>query len=59
SFHAILKKEEVYHTPYTDYLAAKLAIFQCTEDWYNRKRIHSIIGYQIPQAMEDQVRRKA
>ncbi|CAI8826720.1 hypothetical protein EMIT0210MI2_12312 [Priestia megaterium] len=28
SFHATLKTEEVYHTYYTDYLAAKLAMFQ-------------------------------
>jgi hypothetical protein len=27
SFHVILKKEEVYHTQYTDYPAAKLAMF--------------------------------
>ncbi|UAT29134.1 IS3 family transposase [Bacillus badius] len=59
SFHAILKKEEVYHTQYTDYLAAKLAIFQFIEGWYNRKRIHSSIGYQTPQAIEDQIRRTA
>ena len=31
SFHAILKKEEVYHTQYTDYRAAKLAMFQFIE----------------------------
>ncbi|MCY9023221.1 hypothetical protein MOF32_09645 [Priestia megaterium] len=28
---AILKKGEVYHTPYTDYPAAKLAMFQFIE----------------------------
>ncbi|UPO90010.1 IS3 family transposase [Niallia sp. Man26] len=59
SFHAILKKEEVYHTQYTDYRAAKLAMFQFIEGWYNRNRIHSSIGYQTPQAMEDQIRRTA
>jgi transposase InsO family protein len=33
SFHAILKKEEVYHTQYTDYPATKLAMFQFIEGW--------------------------
>jgi putative transposase len=59
SFHAILKKEEVYHTQYTDYSAAKLAIFQFIEGWYNRNRIHSSLGYQTPQAIEDQMRKTA
>ncbi len=59
SFQAILKKEEVYHTQYTDYSAAKLAIFQFIEGWYNRNRIHCGIGYQTPQAVEDQARRSA
>lgn len=59
SFHAILKKEEVYHTQYTDYRAAKLTMFQFIEGWYNRNRIHSSIGYQTPQAMENQIRRTA
>ncbi|WP_108745578.1 IS3 family transposase [Priestia filamentosa] len=59
SFHAILKKEEVYHTQYTDYSAAKLAMFQFIEGWYNRNRIHSSLGYQTPQAIEDQMRKTA
>lgn len=60
SFHAILlKKEEVYHTQYTDYSAAKLAMFQFIEGWYNRNRIHRSLGYQTPQAIEDQIRKTA
>ena len=58
SFHAILKKEEVYHTQYTNYSAAKLAIFQFIEGWYNRNRIHSSLGYQTPQAIEDQMKKQ-
>ncbi|MDH2892367.1 integrase core domain-containing protein, partial [Bacillus cytotoxicus] len=42
SFHAILKKEEV-----------NLALFQYIEGFYNRKRIHSSIGYKTPQTIED------
>jgi transposase InsO family protein len=53
SFHAILKKEEVHHTRYPNYRAAKVAIFQFIEGWYNRKRIHSSIGYQTPQEFEE------
>jgi len=59
SFHAILKKEEVYHMQYPDYSAAKVAKFQFIEGWYNRNRIHSSLGCQNPQAIEDQMRKTA
>ena len=53
SFHASLKKEEVHLVKYFDYNAARLAIFEYIEAWYNRKRIHSSIGYITPQQCED------
>jgi len=53
SFHASLKKEEVYHVKYFDYDAARLGIFEYIEAWYNIKRIHSSIGYITPQRCED------
>ena len=53
SFHASLKKEEVYRVTYYDFNVAKLAIFQYIESWYNRRRIHSSIGYISPQKCED------
>lgn len=53
SFHASLKKEEVHLVHYFDYDAARLAIFEYIEAWYNRKRIHSSIGYLTPQKCED------
>ncbi|MDE3839051.1 IS3 family transposase [Bacillus methanolicus] len=59
SFHAILKKEEVHHVTYVDYASAKIALFQYIEGWYNRKRIHSSLGYKTPQAIEDQIRQIA
>jgi putative transposase len=59
SFHAILKKEEVYRTYYATYEQANLALFQYIEGWYNRKRIHSSIGYKTPQAMEEQAKKAA
>lgn len=42
SFHATLKKEEVYQTTYIDFEAARFALFQYIESWYNRKRIHGL-----------------
>lgn len=43
SFHAILKKEEVYRTQYTNYRTVKLAMFQFIEARYNRNSIDSIL----------------
>lgn len=59
SFHAILKKEEVHHVKYLDYTSAKLAMFQYIEGWYNLRRIHSQLGYQTPQEVEDRIRLSA
>ena len=56
SFHATLKKEEVYRTTYTDYESANLALFHYIESWYNRKRIHGSIQYMTPQQLEDSCR---
>ncbi|MCD3197944.1 integrase core domain-containing protein [Clostridium botulinum] len=44
SFHASLKKEAIHLVRYFDFDIARLAIFEYIEAWYNRKRIHSIIG---------------
>ena len=52
SFHAILKKEEVNLKEYETFEEAKLAIFTFIESWYNRKRIHSSIGYKTPYDIE-------
>jgi len=57
SFHASLKKEEVNLVTYYDFNSAKLAIFEYIEAWYNRKRIHSSIGYISPQRCEDLARK--
>ncbi len=55
SYHSVLKKEEIYLHTYTDFKEAKLAIFEYIEAWYNRKRIHSAIGYRTPQQAEDEI----
>lgn len=59
SFHASLKKEEVNLVTYYDYNAARLSIFEYIEAWYNRKRIHSSIGYLTPQQYEDKLKESA
>ena len=59
SFHASLKKEEVNLVKYYDFDAARLAIFEYIESWYNRKRIHSSIGYITSQKCEDIARLSA
>lgn len=59
SFHAILKKEEVNHVQYLDFHSASLALFQFIEGWYNRKRIHSRLGYRTPQEVEDLLKHSA
>lgn len=54
SFHSVLKKEEIYLHAYQDSAEARRAIFEYIEGWYNRKRIHSSIGYMTPQQKEDE-----
>ena len=52
SFHAILKKEEVYRKVYLTFEEANTELFKFIEGWYNRKRIHSSIEYLTPQEFE-------
>ena len=59
SFHSVLKKEEIYLHTYQDSKEARRAIFEYIEGWYNRKRIHSSIGYMAPQQKEDEELKKA
>lgn len=54
SFHAVMKKEEIYLHEYKDFEDAYSAIFEYIESWYNRKRIHSALGYKTPQQVEDE-----
>ncbi len=54
AFHSVLKKEEIYLNTYNDFKEANLAIFEYIESWYNRKRIHSALGYKTPQQIEDE-----
>ena len=53
SFHSVLKKEEINHHKYNDFNAARKAVFEYIESWYNRKRIHGAINYLTPKAANE------
>lgn len=44
---------------YIDFNDAKISTFQYIESWYNRKRIHSRIGFMTTQASEDIILKSA
>jgi len=52
SFWATLKTEEVYLNHYATRQQARAAIFEYIEVFYNRKRLHSSLGYVSPEAFE-------
>lgn len=52
SFHAILKKEEVYRKVYRSFEEARKELFKYIEGWYNNRRIHGSINYMTPNAFE-------
>jgi putative transposase len=52
SFWATLKSELVNHEHYATHGQARASIFQYIEVFYNRKRIHSSLGYLSPEAFE-------
>lgn len=52
SFWATLKTELVNHEHYATHEEARTSIFEYIEVFYNRKRLHSSIGYQSPETFE-------
>lgn len=52
SFFHTLKVEQVHRQRYRTRSAAKSAVFEYIEVYYNRKRKHSAIGYQVPMMFE-------
>ena len=48
SFFSTLKRELVYHRQYRTRAQARLDIFEYIEIFYNRKRLHSSLGYLSP-----------
>ncbi len=55
SFHASLKKEEVYLHTYKNFESAKITLFQYIEGFYNNHRIHSSLNYLTPNMFEQQL----
>jgi len=53
SFMRTLKCEEVYLSQYRDLEDARERIGQFLEDYYNRRRLHSSLGYQSPVGFEE------
>lgn len=53
SFMRTLKCEEVYLSRYRDLSDARERIGEFLEDYYNRKRLHSALGYQAPVTFEE------
>ncbi len=52
SFFKSIKSEWIYHHEYLDRRQASLAVFEYIESWYNRKRLHSALGYLTPAQYE-------
>jgi transposase InsO family protein len=55
SFFKTLKVERVYQLRYATRAQARLDIVDWIEGFYNHRRLHSSIGYQIPANMESQL----
>ena len=52
SFFKILKVECIYDYKFVDQQEAATTVFEYIEIWYNRKRLHSSLGYRTPAQME-------
>jgi transposase InsO family protein len=52
SFWGTLKTEWVHHLHYTTRQQARQSLFEYIEVFYNRKRLHSSLGYLSPEAFE-------
>lgn len=48
TFFKSLKSELIYRNDYDSETAFRIAIFEYIETWYNRKRVHSSLGYFRP-----------
>lgn len=52
SFFGTLKTELIYHEHYATRAQARASIFEYIEAFYNRRRLHSSLGYQSPETFE-------
>lgn len=58
SFFKTLKAECIYQNKFETRQQAALLIFEYVEIWYNRKRLHSALGYNSPQDFEKQLNKQ-
>ena len=58
SFWSSLKYETVYRNRYATKAAARTALFDYIETFYNRTRLHSSLGYLSPVAFENKLQRE-
>lgn len=58
SFFKTLKYELDIPSSYDSYSQARSALFEFIEVWYNRKRLHSALGYQSPAQVEENMNQK-
>lgn len=56
SFWSTLKNELVHHERFATRAQARAALFEYIETFYNRKRLHSSLGYLSPEAFEASLR---
>ncbi len=57
-FFKTLKAECVYQNKFGTKQQAALIVFEYIEIWYNRKRLHSALGYMPPQDFEKQLNKQ-
>ena len=55
SFMKTLKREEIYANDYVDLDDLRTNIQEFIEQYYNRRRLHSALGYQPPEEFEQQL----
>lgn len=58
SFHATLKKECLYQIKPRSFEDTKVLIFKYIDLFYNRKRLHSHLGYKSPEEFEKELKKK-
>ena len=56
SFMNTLKREEIYANKYDDLDHLRINVEEFIEQYYNRQRLHSALGYRSPEEFEQQTR---
>ena len=54
SFNATIKAELLHRHEWETRAAARSAVYEYIETWYNARRLHSTLGYQSPMTFEEQ-----